>query len=421
MFGYDEQVDTVEMLPTWHLTDGELTAAILAMQQNLNRDYARMLDLVADFDKRGLAVEKGARDTAAFLSNALRVSPKEAKDRVAEATADLPEMRKSLESGDINREHAHEIQHILAQAPDSVPEEELSATEATLVELAQQAIPSVVRRVGQRILVYSDLEDKDPHDRERKLSAPLREFGYRIQRDGSMKYTGTFDAEFAQFVESLLIPLAKPNPVDAFGNPDPRTLEERQGDAIAAIFDLAGRAPDLPTKAGERAAVTVTISLEELERRAGTAMLEGYGAVSVSQLRRMCCDAKVAPAVLSGAGEVLDLGRTARTASPAQRRALYIRDRGCTGPGCSRGPKWTIPHHIRYWTNPHGPGGPTDIVNLGLTCERCHHLLHHGGWEMVLRNGIIEWLPPTWLDPERRPIRNTAHDAPHTRPLSSTF
>src|SRR3954451_22085483 len=233
-------------------------------------------------------------------------------------------MRKGLESGEINREHAHEIQQVLALAPDSVSDEDRAASEATLVELAQQAIPSTVRRVGQRILAYWDLEDKDTHDRERKLSTPVREFSYRILRDGRMKYTGTFDAEFAQFVESMLIPLAKPNPVDKFGNPDPRSLEERQGDAIAAIFDLAGRSPDLPVKAAERAAVTLTISLEELERRAGIAMLDGYGAVSTSQLRRMCCDAKVAPAVLNGTGEVLDLGRTARTASPAQRRALII-------------------------------------------------------------------------------------------------
>src|SRR4051794_9313717 len=388
------------MMPVWQLTDGELLAGMLAVDRDFSRMYARILDFVAEVDKRGLAVEKGYRSTASMIELTQHVSRKESRARVAQATADLPQMRKGLESGEINREHAHEIQQVLAQAPDSVSDEDRAASEATLVELSQQAIPSTVRRVGQRILAYWDLENKDPHDRERKLSTPVREFSYRILRDGRMKYTGTFDAEFAQFVESMLIPLAKPNPVDAFGNPDPRSLEERQGDAIAAIFDLAGRSPDLPTKAGERAVVTVTISLEELERRAGTAMLEGYGAVSVSQLRRMCCDAKVAAAVLSGAGEVLDLGRTARTASPAQRRALYIRDKGCTGPGCSRGPKWTIPHHIRYWTDPHGPGGPTDIINLGLTCERCHHLLHHGGWEMRLHNGKIEWLPPEWLDLE---------------------
>ncbi|MEC3976474.1 HNH endonuclease signature motif containing protein [Amycolatopsis sp. H20-H5] len=405
-------MSVAEMVPVWQLSDGELTAGLLAAERDLCRAYARMLDLVGDCDKRGLGVEKGCRGTAAFLMLSLRVSQKEAKARVAQANAELPLLRKALESGEINREHANEIEHVLSQAPDSVSDEELSANEASLVELSQQAPPSTVRKVGRRILGYWDLEDKNPDDRERDLSQPNREFSYRWLRDGRMKYTGTFDAETGHLAENLLAPLAKPNPVDEFGNPDPRTQEQRNGDAVAAIFDLAARSPDLPVKAGERAVVTVTISLEELERRAGTAMLDGYGAVSVSQLRRICCDTRVVPAVLNGAGEVLDLGRAVRTATPSQRRALALRDNGCTGPGCSRGPKWCIPHHIRFWTDPHGPGGPTDLVNLGLTCERCHHLLHHGGWEMRLRNGIIEWLPPTWLDPERRPIRNTAHDPP---------
>jgi hypothetical protein len=206
----------------------------------------------------------------------------------------------------------------------------------------------------------------------------------------------------------LFTTLSGPEPVDEFGRPDLRTKAERDGDAVAEIFCLAARAPDLPTKAGERATITVTVGLEELERRAGTVLLDGYGAMSVSQLRRMCCEAKVIPAVLGTRGEVLDMGRTARHATTAQRHALAVRDRGCTGPGCNRGPKWTIPHHIVPWAE----GGSTDRNNLGLACEREHRLLHHGGWDMELRNGTIYWLPPAWLDPERKPIRNTAHDPP---------
>ncbi|MEC3982871.1 DUF222 domain-containing protein, partial [Amycolatopsis sp. H20-H5] len=325
-----------EMVPVWQLSDGELTAAVLAAERDMCRSYARMLDLVGDLDKRGLGVEKGYRGTVAFLVGSLRVSQREAKARVAQATAVLPVMRKALESGEINREHTREIEHVLSEAPDSVTEEDLSASEASLVELSQQAPPSTVRKVGRRILGYWNLEDKNPHDRERDLSQPNREFTYRWLRDGRMKYSGIFDPETGHLAENMLIPLAKPNPVDEFANPDPRSPEQRNGDAMAAIFDLAARSPDLPVKAGERAVVTVTITLEELERRAGTAMLDGYGAVSASQLRRMCCDASVLPAVLNGVGEVLDLGRTVRTASPAQRRALVLRDRGCTGPGCSR-------------------------------------------------------------------------------------
>jgi Domain of unknown function (DUF222) len=223
-----------------------------------------------------------------------------------------------------------------------------------------------------------------------------------------MKFSGEFDPEIGTLAEHLLIPLAKPDPVDAHGNPDPRTTAERHGDAFAAIVDLAARAPDLPVKAGERAVVTVTIGIEELERRAGLVLLDGWGAMTVEQLRRICCDAQVLPAVPGRESEVLDLGRAARTATPGQRRALAIRDKGCTAPGCGRGPKWTTPHHITFWSDL----GPSDLINYGLVCERDHRLLHHGGWEMRLHNGVIEWIPPAWYDPDRRPIRNTAHDLP---------
>jgi hypothetical protein len=52
------------------------------------------------------------------------------------------------------------------------------------------------------------------------------------------------------------------------------------------------------------------------------------------------------------------------------------------------------------------------LHNLGLCCEKCHRLIHYGGWVMRLRDGIIEWIPPEWLDPTQTPIRNTAHDPP---------
>ena len=35
----------------------------------------------------------------------------------------------------------------------------------------------------------------------------------------------------------------------------------------------------------------VTVSLVELERRAGTAYLDGIGYSSIRHLRRLCCDA----------------------------------------------------------------------------------------------------------------------------------
>ena len=393
----------------WQLSDGELAAAICASEKTMRAAYAQHLDLVAEADRRGLGPSNGARDTAAFLVGTQRISWEDARARVAVATAELLVVRAALAAGEIGAEHAAEIVKTLAKAPPTVHPEQVAAHEETLVELARQATPATVRKAGQRIVDYWDLDSANPEDREDDLARPRREFRYTWTRDGRMKFSGEFDPETGHLAEDLFVPLAKPDPADEHGNPDPRTTAERQGDAVAAIFDLATRADDLPVRAGERAVATVTIPYADLLREAGLVTLDGGETLTVSQLRRLLCDAKIYPAVLGGEGRVLDLGRSARTASPAQRRALAIRDRGCTRPGCPRGPKWTTPHHLVFWA---AQGGETNVNDLALVCEQCHRLIHHGGWDLELHHGVVYWIPPAWLDPQRQPLRNTAHDPP---------
>jgi hypothetical protein len=89
-----------------------------------------------------------------LLAMALRISRKEAKARVAQAMTPMPLAIKALQAGDIGPEHVHEIQKVLAQAPDSVPVEDRDQGEDTLVELALRADPVAVHRAGRRLLGY---------------------------------------------------------------------------------------------------------------------------------------------------------------------------------------------------------------------------------------------------------------------------
>lgn len=84
--------------------------------------------------------------------------------------------------------------------------------------------------------------------------------------------------------------------------------------------------------------------------------------------------------VLGADSEILDVGRTQRLVTPAQREALTARDQGCTWSGCHRPPWWTDAHHITPWTD----GGPTDLANLILLC-RTHHKWTHQGKRMPTR------------------------------------
>ncbi|MGH7574169.1 MAG: DUF222 domain-containing protein [Longimicrobiales bacterium] len=76
----------------------------------------------------------------------------------------------------------------------------------------------------------------------------------------------------------------------------------------------------------------------------GRSELEDGTRVSAETSRRMTCDASVVRVVHRKDGSVLDIGRKTRTISPALRRALEARDRGCRFPGCHL--RFCDAHHV---------------------------------------------------------------------------
>jgi len=135
-------------------------------------------------------------------------------------------------------------------------------------------------------------------------------------------------------------PLARRRSAEANGGiPDTRMPDQRNADALVEVFHLATTSPDMPTEAGEPITLTITIPLAELEQRARQTMLGEPAGMSVQELRRKACDANPIPAVLGSQSEVLDIGRKTRIIPTGIRRALILRDKGCTFPGCDRRPK----------------------------------------------------------------------------------
>jgi hypothetical protein len=89
---------------------------------------------------------------------------------------------------------------------------------------------------------------------------------------------------------------------------------------------------------------------------------------------------------------VWDEGRRYRSVSPRLRRALDLRDRHCSFPGCRMGVGWCEAHHILEWEH----GGESNLDNLTLLCAKHHHAVHEGGWTIVTNPGIDPG-SPTWL------------------------
>jgi hypothetical protein len=140
------------------------------------------------------------------------------------------------------------------------------------------------------------------------------------------------------------------------------------------------------------------------------ARVEHAGSIDPATLELLACTATVRAALLAPTGAVLDLGRTQRLATAAQKTALLARDRGCVIPGCTVPGDGCDAHHLIWWTR----GGPTDLDNLALVCGRHHTEIHQGTWELQMIDGIPWVRPPRWLDPARRLLRNATHH-PHSQ------
>ena len=106
----------------------------------------------------------------------------------------------------------------------------------------------------------------------------------------------------------------------------------------------------------------------------------GYpGQLSGEAARRISCDAAVSRIITDGPSAVLDAGRTIRTVTPAQRRALTVRDQGCVFPGCGAPPAHCEAHHLIHWAS----GGNTNLSGMGLLCPSHHWHVHEGRWTLT--------------------------------------
>ena len=190
--------------------------------------------------------------------------------------------------------------------------------------------------------------------------------------DGAVFISGYLDKVGGAAVRTALEPLAK-----RAGKGDDRPRDRRVADALV---DVCMRALDnglVP----QRAHLQITASLETLRGLPGAAAanIEFSLPISAKAVERLACDCAVTRIILGSDSTVIDVGRARRTVSGPQRKALKVRDGGCTWPGCDRPVSMTEGHHIVHWVQ----NGPGDLPNLTLLCYRHHWMVHEGGWQIV--------------------------------------
>ncbi|MEU7588119.1 DUF222 domain-containing protein [Micromonospora sp. NPDC049230] len=393
----------------WAANEHHLVAALDATHRIEQRLAAVKLTLVRELDGRGTATAQGASSTAVWLRDRLRLGVGAAR-RLVELSATLdtapPGVRDALASGTVDREQVGVIATTVQTVHASAGPEAADKAVGVLVEWAAQFDAALLRKLSSRILdhVAPDIADAAAEAALRaqeSRAARDRHVTISEHSDGRLRLIGILNSEAAALVRAAIDPLTAPT-----GPDDTRTPGQRRHDALADVCRLTLRTGELPENGGDPTQVVVTASYDGLTQQLGSGALDIGQQVSAETVRRLACDAAILPAVLNGAGQVLDVGRQRRLITGPLRRALVLRDRGCAFPGCDRPPRWCDGHHIRHWAD----GGDTSLTNAVLLCGHHHRHLHHSDWVVRLGgDGHPEFVPPAWLDPDQLPRRNHYH------------
>jgi hypothetical protein len=393
----DAALDDVAGLDPTFLPTREKEGALLVVQRELARLEGLRFELLAAADD--VADEHAARSAGTWLAVETRSGARQgARDqRLADRLARWSDVRTALRDGLVTPAQAEMIVASLDELPDDLDAELVAKAGAQLLSDAGHFGPRELRVLGRRVLEVVAPAVVDAHE-ERLLRAEERRgqaetrVTFRPRGDGVTDVIARVPDHVADRLRAYLDSFTAPRRTHlergALGEVDLMSLPQRRGEAFCALLEQVP-SDGLPTHGGTATSVVVTIDLDSLTRAVGTAGLSTGGTMTATEVRRLACTANLLPAVLGGAGEILDLGRSRRLFSPGQRKAMAIRDRRCRAEDCQIPVAWCEAHHAAA---PWATGGRTDLKDGLLLCSFHHHRSHDPGWATSrLPNGDVRY------------------------------
>ena len=381
------------------------------------------LRLVAAADQQDAGPCAGMSGTSAWLAAHTRSWGGKAAADVLLATAleeSLPVTKEALAAGAVSTSHAAVIAHTTSRLPESLTEEERAKVESALVRQAKHVDPARLRRAARRALLAAErtAAEADAHEdaelRSEEVHAEARvRLTMHDNRDGTITGHFTVPTLAGSILRKTIQQMASPRRRGPGGGADRGAVREVPGRAGApaamscarlcagaadrvgnrsggGVTLAGGRGDDWAHRYGQAfvellehldtdrlngkvaATVVVTIDHERLRRNLGAAHLDTGHDLSASEARRLACSAGLLPAVLGGTSLPLDLGRSNRFFSEAQRVALATTYDECSAEGCDRPYAWCELHHEDPWAT----GGPTDLHLAVPTCRYHHQRIH---------------------------------------------
>ena len=392
----DALLDGANELDPTFLPTCDKARALLAVERELSRlEGLRLRLLAASAD---LAAERGARSAGVWLAGESRAGAADGvrAQRLAEGLERWPDVGVALREGGLNLAQAEVIVRALDDLPPGLDEETRVKALAQLLADAGQFAPRELRLLGRRVLETVAPEAADDHEERLLLAEEERgrretRLAFRPRGDGATDVFARVPDQVADRLRIYLDAFTAPRRqglASSGGDVDLLPLPRRRGVAFCAVLEQLP-ADRLPTHGGTATSVVVILEWEALRRGVGSAEVSTGGRMTVSEARRLACTAGVLPAVLSGAGEVLDLGRARRLFSPAQRKAMAVRDRRCRAEDCDIPAAWCEAHHA---ASPWSRGGRTDLADGVLLCPFHHHRAHDQRWDATrMPNGDVRY------------------------------
>lgn len=399
----------------------ELRLALIDACASVAAAQARIAQAMSVFRARGGdQADSGFSSFGQWASVDLGLSSRAATNLAdaGDALAERPTLRAAWEAGSLSASKA------MCAINVSEP-----ASEADWCELAREASATQLSRIAA---AYRRCEDDDAN---RGRDAEEREAAcgawWHSRDDGLEELLAVLTPDDAAVVRAALEtqlemqwrassdhtdPAASASNSDRPERSAPRPTASRRADALVALAAAAQAAGPIPIVRGEHTEVVLHVDAAFLTGRAdtGECRLTNGESVSLDDARRLACDARIRALVKGADGSTVDLGRSQRLVSDKQRRLLGARDHGCRYPGCTN-TRYVDAHHVHYWTD----GGPTDMDNLILLCNRHHRLLHHDAFSIHADgNGQFSFLSrfdqpirPPDIPPDR-PAHHRCHDVP---------
>jgi hypothetical protein len=344
----------------------ELGQEIADLAVHLDAATHRLLECVRQFDAECGWAAQGAVSCAHWLSWRIGLDPATAREkvRVARALGKLPAIDAALKSGKLSYAKVRALTRVAS------PE-----TEAKLLEVATFATGAQLERLCRGYRTAMTAEDA--------LPPPERSVRRRELPGGMVKLEIVLSPDEADLVVRALDRAREvaheQSKTDASAEPsaaDPTRPSHADGMVALAESYLAGNVGT--GNGGERFQVMVHFDQDPLAPDgilAGT--LDDGTRVSAEAIRRVACDCGIVAVGNDKIGTTMTIDRRIRSIPPVIRRALHLRDRGCSFPGCTHN-RFLHGHHIQHWLH----GGETSVGNIALLCTHHHRLVHEGGWSV---------------------------------------